>query len=151
MRNWQGSSQGSAPCRLEWRPSRWLALAQAVLGLLAALAWLATDAPTAVAVPAAGVALAWGLASARRVLRMPAQKLVLATCAQGMSMLGPAVLAAVRVQWRGPLAFVTCTLGDGTRVRLVFWPDTLPPPARRELRLAAGRPAASPAAAGMAP
>jgi toxin CptA len=44
----------------------------------------------------------------------------------------------VEVQWRGPLAFVSWKERDGRRLRLSWWPDTLPPARRRELRLAAG-------------
>jgi len=45
---------------------------------------------------------------------------------------------AVEVQWRGPLAFITWKDRKGRRRRLSWWPDTLPPSSRRELRLAAG-------------
>jgi toxin CptA len=46
-------------------------------------------------------------------------------------------VAALRVEWRGPLAWVSWQRGPGRRERLMFWPDTLPPRRRRELRLAA--------------
>ncbi|MFT4196413.1 MAG: hypothetical protein QM601_00630 [Pseudoxanthomonas sp.] len=151
MRNWHGSSHASAPCRLEWRPSRWLAGALMALGLLAGVAVLACNLPAPLAwLLAPALAIHGGL-SARRLLRAPPAVLVLAATREGVCTLDGVPLATLRVQWRGPLAFLTCTTRDGTRTRLAFWPDTLPAPARRELRLAAGGPAASPGAAGMAP
>ena len=47
-------------------------------------------------------------------------------------------VSAVRVAWRGRLAFVSWTEPETRRRRrLVWWPDTLPPSSARELRLAA--------------
>jgi toxin CptA len=57
----------------------------------------------------------------------------------------------VAVQWRGPLAFVRWRGADGRAHRLGWWPDTLPPARRRELRLAAPAPMAAQDAASMAP
>ena len=42
-----------------------------------------------------------------------------------------------RVAWRGPIATLVWQAADGSRQRLLFWPDTLLPAQRRELRLAA--------------
>jgi toxin CptA len=44
----------------------------------------------------------------------------------------------VAVEWRGPLAFIRWRDRTGRQQRLSWWPDTLPPASRRELRLAAG-------------
>jgi toxin CptA len=43
----------------------------------------------------------------------------------------------VRLQWRGPLAFLFWRDRQGRPQRLSWWPDTLPAASRRELRLAA--------------
>ena len=57
----------------------------------------------------------------------------------------------VEVQWRGPLAFVSWKERDGRRQRLSWWPDTLPPARRRELRLAANATDTAPHRSAMAP
>jgi plasmid maintenance system antidote protein VapI len=57
----------------------------------------------------------------------------------------------VEVQWRGPLAFVSWKGRDGRRQRLSWWPDTLPPARRRELRLAANATDTAPHRSAMAP
>ncbi|HZF97715.1 MAG TPA: hypothetical protein VEY92_05645 [Pseudoxanthomonas sp.] len=44
---------------------------------------------------------------------------------------------AMRVAWRGPLAFARWQDRNGRIRRLAWWPDTLPAGKRRELRLAA--------------
>ncbi|MEE7566640.1 hypothetical protein HH297_09445, partial [Xanthomonas sp. Kuri4-3] len=59
-------------------------------------------------------------------------------------------VAAFRVEWRGPLAQLSWRDGR-RRERLLFWPDTLPPAQRRELRLAAGAHAISSRPRQMAP
>jgi len=46
-------------------------------------------------------------------------------------------VAKLQVEWRGPLAWVSWQRGPRRRQCLMFWPDTLPPARRRELRLAA--------------
>ena len=150
MPNPPSSSPGSAPCRLEWRPSRRLLLAYATLIPLAcAGAWLSAL-PAALAGP---LCLALVLAGARRwrwlALRPPRRLLIRLpgrpSCVDGLP------VADLRVTWHGPLARVSWRRGPGWRQALLFWPDTLPPPRRRELRLAACRRAVSPLPPGMAP
>jgi toxin CptA len=46
-------------------------------------------------------------------------------------------LAHLNVRWRGPLATLVARDEAGKLRRLSWWPDTLPAPARRRLRLAA--------------
>jgi toxin CptA len=48
-------------------------------------------------------------------------------------------MQALRVEWRGSLAFLRWRGPDGRIRRLVFWPDILPSTSRRELRLATMR------------
>ena len=52
---------------------------------------------------------------------------------------GTLALSAVNVRWRGPLATLEGRDPAGKLRRLAWWPDTLPPPARRALRLATDR------------
>ena len=146
----QHSSSGSVSCRLEWRPSRWLISALLLLGLLAAFSILASDIPwsaawmlgTAVMLHAANLAMRESRSPAR-LLMFPGTELPV--------MVDGAPVEQVDVQWRGPLAFVSWRGRDGRRMRLCWWPDTLPPAHRRELRLAAGSLQASRHALAMAP
>ncbi|HHW4680684.1 MAG TPA: hypothetical protein ACQGQX_04240, partial [Xylella taiwanensis] len=41
----------------------------------------------------------------------------------------------LHVSWHGPLVTVSWRVPDSCRMRLLFWPDTLPVAMRRELRL----------------
>ncbi|GAA5074916.1 hypothetical protein [Lysobacter panacisoli] len=134
MPNSLRSSNASAPCRLEWRPSRWLIVALFALGILAALAVLTCEMPMPCAIPLAIGAIGQGIWSARREARRPRYWLVIAPT--GQATLDGQALAAWSVQWRGPLAFLRYREASGQRGRLCWWPDTLPSPARRELRLA---------------
>ena len=48
-------------------------------------------------------------------------------------------MQSLKIEWRGPLAFLRWRDPQGRTQRLVFWPDTLPTASRRELRLAVMR------------
>ena len=134
------SSRPSSTCRIEWRPSR---LRQ---GALLLVAGLAVASLTYSAMPVRW-ALACGLlvatqawASLRRDARQP--RGVLAWRGEACAWHGPdgvRPLTVVNVRWRGPLATLGVRDEAGKLRRLSWWPDTLPPPARRALRLAAGR------------
>ncbi len=128
------SSHVSAPCRLEWRPSRWLTLTLFALGLLAAFSVLASEMPLAFAIPLALAAGGEGVRLARREQHRPAR--MLTVVADGRATLDGAAIDDVRLHWRGPLAFLRFDAGNGRRQRLIWWPDTLPAHERRELRLA---------------
>lgn len=142
------SSSGSASCRIEWRPSRWLIAALLLIALGAAVAVLSTGLSPAVAWPLAASVLAAGLHGARRQSRMPHRVLVLRA---GRATLDAADVTWEDLQWRGPLAVLRVRHGDGRVERLAWWPDTLAPPWRRELRLAAAACRAAPPGASMAP
>ncbi|MDG2524380.1 hypothetical protein P6166_03285 [Stenotrophomonas sp. HITSZ_GD] len=58
---------------------------------------------------------------------------------------------ALRVEWLGPLVRVSWRRGPRPRQGLLFWPDTLPPARRRELRLAARSRVVSSSRPAMAP
>ncbi|MGO0999535.1 hypothetical protein [Lysobacter sp. CA196] len=133
MPNSTVSSNRSAPCRLEWRPSRLLAAALIVLGLAAAFSLWLSECPRAVAWPLAVLALGWGLHSARRELRRPPQRLLIAGERASLDELP---ITELRLHWRGWLARLDFTGPDGQRRRLLWWPDRLDARGRRELRLA---------------
>src|SRR5690606_28802585 len=99
------SSPASAPCRLEWRPSRWLLAALALLAVLAPLAVVASDLPRHLAWPlAATAALAGAWRTWREAGRAP-RELVVAP-GSGCDLLDGQPLHGLHVDWRGPLAFV---------------------------------------------
>ena len=74
-RHW---SNASAPCRLEWRPSRLLAWGLRGMGVVGGVSLLACELPLILAVPAALLAVFEGQRQARRHLRRPVLHLVLA-------------------------------------------------------------------------
>ncbi len=121
--------------RIEWRPSRWVLAALLSLGALAACSLLASEMPAPVAWPAALAALAWTVRCARREAARPAQSFVFR--GGGPVLVDGVAVEGLVLQWRGPLAFARWRDGDGRVCRRSWWPDTLPPARRRELRLAA--------------
>src|SRR5688572_8908667 len=135
MRSSRHWSTTSAPCRLELGPSRLLALALVLMGLLGAIAVVMSEAPWAIAVPVAGAALVHAAVLARRELRRPVRRLVVPHSA-APARVDDTDMEALEVHWRGPLAVLAWRDPRGRRHRLHAWPDTLRRPARRELRLA---------------
>jgi toxin CptA len=133
------SSNASAPCRLEWRPSRWLLSALLALTLAAPLAVLASELPRHAAWPLAVAAGIHGLRLMWREHRRVRPVLVFPGGDAPVEVDAVAV-DGVTVSWRGPLAFVSWRDGQGRTHRLSWWPDTLPAASRRELRLAAPGP-----------
>jgi toxin CptA len=140
---------GYVPCRIEWRPSRWLLAALFFLSIAAPIAVLASGLPRGVAWPLAAAAAFQGLgAFARERRRVPRS---LSFTPDGRLMVDGTEAGHVRLQWRGPLAFLSWRDATGRRQRLAWWPDTLPSRRRRELRLAAGRLPAAPGSSSVAP
>ena len=116
-----------------------------VLGLLAAIAVIASELPLKIAGPLACIAVLYGEWLARRESRHEVVELVIppneaAPTIDGLPM------EDLQIQWRGPLAFLHWRDGQGRRRHLQGWPDNLAPGERRELRLAmaARAPAHSP-------
>ncbi|MCD9028592.1 hypothetical protein LDO26_10280 [Luteimonas sp. BDR2-5] len=130
------SSSPSAHCRLEWRPSRLAGAALSLLTLAAVASIFASEMPRPVAWPLAAVVVLHGLHLLRRELRRPPRVLV-ADGAAGRWHLDGAALDDAQLRWRGPLARLAWRDAAGRRHALLWWPDTLPPARRRELRLAA--------------
>jgi toxin CptA len=122
-----------ADCELQWRPSRWLALALILQGVLGGVSAWASELSQPLSLPIAGLALIWAIASARRELRRPARPLVIRG---GHATLAGESIGDLRLHWRGWLARLDFTGPDGRRQRLLWWPDTLDAAGRRELRLA---------------
>ncbi|MCD9007920.1 hypothetical protein LDO31_17100 [Luteimonas sp. XNQY3] len=136
------------PLRLAWRPSILLQGALASIGLCACIALWLSELPLIATVCAMPFVIA---ASLRRIAierRAPVRALVID--AAGAAQLDGVVLDTPQLEWRGPLAILRWR--DGRRARrLLWWPDTLPPPARRELRLAASALVTRPTPDSMAP
>lgn len=129
-------SSGSLRCRIEWRPSRGLAAALLMLAVLAAFALLASELPRSAAWPLALLALVHGARLGWHRLHRRTRQFEFAGQDAPVRVDGEPVREAW-VTWRGPLAFVRWRDRRGRTRRLEWWPDTLPPARRRELRLAA--------------
>ena len=128
----------SAPCRLEWRPSRHVGAMVWSMSLLAPFSLLMSDLPRTWAWPLALLVAAFGIFDARRYGRQQRCTLVI-PIGQGQRTCDCLPMLALKIEWRGPLAFLRWRDPNGSTQRLVFWPDTLPSTSRRELRLAAMR------------
>ena len=108
-----------------------------MLALLAAISIFESEMPRLAAWPLVVAVILHASLQLRRYRDMPRHDFVfpgndLAVLLDGQP------IDAVEVQWRGPLAFITWKDRTGRRGRLSWWPDTLPPASRRELRLAVG-------------
>ena len=150
MTHSQRLSSGSPACRLEWRPSRWLLASIALITLLAVLSLHASDMPGWLAWLLSGPVLFLGFRTLTKEWHRPPVLLVFRGRDLPVLVDGQAARDLV-VQWRGPLAFVRWRDADSLTRRLSWWPDTLPPARRRELRLAADLLGASRPDPGMAP
>jgi toxin CptA len=127
------SSNASAPCRIDWRPSRWVTAALWSLAVLAPLSLWASDLPDMLAWPLA-LCVAGGAAwSALRHQR--AVPMAIVVPAEGEVTVAGQVVEDFDVSWRGALAFLSWRDGAGRDHRLALWPDVLDPATRRELRL----------------
>lgn len=150
MPNSLRSSHASETCRLEWRPSRLLGAALLLIGVLGALAALASGLPAGLRWLLAAAAVLHGVHATARERVRPLRH-VLWDGHAGVVRVDGVVVSGAQLAWRGPLACVRWQRADGRRERLLFWPDVLSAQQRRELRLAAGNATVSPARASMAP
>ena len=137
----------SAPCRLEWRPSGVLAVGLSAMGVLGAWSVGASAVPVTVAWPLAGAALLGGAWLAWRYAEMPSIAVLVAASEVRVD---GVVAEHVGWDWRGPIARLAWVERGRVR-RLLWWPDTLPPAMRRELKLALAARDAGAATAAMAP
>ncbi len=118
-----------------------LCIALLVLGGLAAVSLWLSALSQWISVPASLLALGYGVWLSRREFRREPfvlvwrggdSEAVLNFAGRTQSWSAP------QVQLRGPLASLSASDEQGRRRRVHWWPDTLPPAARRALRLAAG-------------
>ena len=134
MHSRRNSSPTSAPCRFEWRPSRCLQAGLLVLVALMPVSVALSDIEGLAAWLVAAAAMAWGAWSLHRERGRPVRALVVPVGDVPATVDGEAV-QDLDVRWQGPLVRVAWHQ-QGRRGELLFWPDTLPPAQRRELRLA---------------
>lgn len=142
------SSSASATCHLEWRPSRWVIAWLRLQLLLVPVCLLASAMPRPIAWPAAVAAALIAYRQYEHYRRLPKSRL--RVCAEGPLQLEGVSYAHWKLHWRGPLAFIHWRDERGRLHARSFWPDTLPPALRRELRLATPAVAAVSPAVGMA-
>ena len=143
------SSDASATFRIEWRPSGLLVIALLLLAVLAPAAVLAGEMPRAAAWLLATAAAVQGLHLAWCERLRPRRRLEFT--GDGRLFVDGSEVAAVRISWRGPMAFLSWRDGGAARRHLAWWPDTLAPAGRRGLRLAAAALPAARAGPSMAP
>ncbi len=147
MPNSTRSSNDCAPCRLDWRPSRWLIVSLVVLGALGGCAALASEMPRIAAAPLALISVLQGAWLAWRESRQAVRQLVWPL--EAAPQVDGVPVDGVLLHWRGPLAFLQWRDRDGGVRRMAWWGDTLPAHTRRQLKLAAASSAG--ALASMAP
>jgi len=130
------SSIASPGCRLDWWPSRWVIVGLRALTALGVFSIFVSEMPRFAAWPLAAVTLGYSLWLTRLESRKPSLSFVWPGH-DGPAMLDGKPIHEVEVQWRGSLAFVRWRGKTGRIQRVSWWPDTLSPASRRELRLAA--------------
>lgn len=128
------SSPGSAPCQLEWQPSRWQCRALIAMGALMPWALWATDLPTPWGLASGFVAMAGTWLEAWRYARGPGCMFVI-PADEGPAQVDDAPVEDLQMRRRGPLVQLAWRQ-QGRRHWRLFWPDTLPQAQARELRLA---------------
>ena len=143
------SSNACAPCRLEWRPSRWVIGSLLILGVMGAFSAWTSEMPRAMAGALAAASVIHGAWLAGCEARRRPRQLVWPI--GGIPLLDDVELRDVDLQRRGPLAFLQWRSESGRIERLSWWVDTLSAHERRELTLAAAGTAGAPKPATMAP
>jgi len=129
------SSTPFLDCRIDWRPSRLLAAAQLMAGLLAALALPATALPLPLAVAASVTALVAATVLALHGLARPGRCVRVRIDGDGSRVwLDGRPVSGHAVHLRAGLAVLALRL-PGRRLRLGWYPDTLSAGARRTFRL----------------
>ncbi len=134
MPNSASSSAASAPCRLEWRPSRWQVAAHALFAAL--MPWVATASalPSAAQWPLGLLAAGAVAGQGWRCSRQPRLDIVIPS-GDTPARVDDQPVEALRLHDRGPLLQLSWRQ-HGRQRACLFWPDTLPPTQRRALRLA---------------
>lgn len=137
MRNCTNSSSSSAICRLDWRPSSWSQCAGIALTALALLSLWLSELAAVPALSATMLLLLRGVWQWQRERAAEAFAVSIPWDRQRAVTVAGVEVSDFRVEWRGSLALLRwrsrgCRRWQGR----LWWPDLLPPPARRELRLA---------------
>ena len=104
---------GSAPCRIDWRPSRCLQVALLCMAVLAPLAVLSSEMPRAAAGMLALAAAIHGVRLVAREWRRPPRTLLFT--GDGRVLLDGVAIQDVRLHWRGPVAFLSWREPSGFR------------------------------------
>jgi toxin CptA len=114
-----------------------------VLGVLAAASLWLSAMTVSLVVPLALLAFAYSVWLSRREWQRPPFSLQWSDDEPGVATMELAgrsqTLSGIKVLVRGPLACVFGRGADGKIRRFMWYPDTLPPVARRTLRLAGGK------------
>jgi toxin CptA len=131
---WRPETGNVLSVRIAWRPSRYVLGALALLTAFAVIALWTSELPAIAAWPLTLLALGYGARSLQREAVRPAFELVLR--GDGAASVDGEPVGALQLSWRGPLAFARWRDRRGRWQRCSWWPDTLPPARRRELRLA---------------
>jgi hypothetical protein len=119
-------------CRIDLRPSRWLAFALLASGALAAGGLFMTNLPLVGAVMFSPVCLGWGAWFASVEIRRNPTEVVFRS--DGNVEVDGARVADFRIDWQGPITRLQWR-GNGRWTRVAAWPDVVDAGARRELRL----------------
>ena len=127
-------SNGFAPCRLEWRPSRLLCGCLLASTCLAAVACFRSGLATPVAGSLSALAIAYGFHAALREWRRPVVEIVIGEDA--IVRVDGEPVEGFRAAWRGPLVVARWRDTAGGVEHKAWLPDTMAEEARRELRLA---------------
>lgn len=130
FRSWKRS----APCRCDWRPSRWQIAAHLTFALLTPLAVLASGVPAPYRWPAALLAAALAAGQGWRYARQPERRIMILP-ADALVTVDAVPVDDLTLHDRGWLLQLQWRSQARRHARL-FWPDTLPAEGRRELRLA---------------
>ncbi len=137
-----------ASARVRWVPSRLLMSLLAALTVCACLSLLLSEMPVVLVWLAMPSVLLLGARMILAESRRPGRELVIdaggGVCLDGHRLDGP------RLHWRGPIVRLDWREGR-RRHTLLWWPDTLPAAARRELRLASAALTPPPRAETVAP
>ena len=144
IRSCRPLSRSSSSFLIDWRPSRLVCVAHAVLALLASLSlFLSALPPVACGLGTLAIVVSACSAIRRQAIR-PVQVLRIAGDGSWAVLLcagqPPRLFPKTRLGIRGPMAVLRAWDTEGRSFQCNWWPDTLPAAARRQLRLASGSP-----------
>lgn len=132
------SSSALPICRVDWRPSRALAIAIGLLGLLAVLSLRMSALPILSIATLAVTVMIYSVFLIRRELRRKPFTFIWAGGDASATLnfaSGPQSLSGLRLLLRSPLAALRGKDDAGRSRTYLWWPDTLSSAARRQLRL----------------